>query len=123
MLGVQSVAQLHDTYGKDRANALLSGLVQSVIMRVGDAASVEYARSQIGREEQRRSVPVHGRDGRSVGRQELQDETHPIVESDLKRLDDGEAIVVVPDGWLRGLITRFTAIRTQLERALERTPE
>ncbi|MFC7198437.1 type IV secretory system conjugative DNA transfer family protein [Halospeciosus flavus] len=123
LLGVQSVAQLHDTYGKDRANALLSGLVQSVIMRVGDAASVEYARSQIGREEQRRSVPVHGRDGRSVGRQELQDETHPIVESDLKRLDDGEAIVVVPDGWLRGLITRFTAIRTQLERALERTPE
>jgi len=51
LLGVQSVAQLHDTYGKDRANALLSGLVQSVIMRVGDAASVEYAQSQIGREE------------------------------------------------------------------------
>lgn len=123
LLGVQSVAQLHDTYGKDRANALLSGLVQSVIMRVGDAASVEYAQSQIGREKQRRSVPVHDRDGRSVGRQELQDETHPIVESDLERLDDGEAIVVVPDGWLRGLITRFTAIRTQLERALERTPE
>ena len=123
LLGVQSVAQLHDTYGKDRANALLSGLVQSVIMRVGDAASVEYAQSQIGREKQHRSVPVHDRDGRSVGRQELQDETHPIVESDLERLNDGEAIVVVPDGWLRGLITRFTAIRTQLERALERTPE
>jgi len=68
---VQSVAQLHDTYGKDRANALLSGLVQSVIMRVGDAASVEYAQSQIGREKQRRSVPVHDRNGRSVGRQEL----------------------------------------------------
>lgn len=123
LLGVQSVAQLHDTYGKDRANALLSGLVQSVIMRVGDAASVEYAQSQIGREKQHRSVPVHDRDGRSVGRQELQDETHPIVESDLERLNDGEAIVVVPDGWLRGLITRFTAIRRQLERALERTPE
>jgi hypothetical protein len=123
LLGVQSVAQLHDTYGKDRANALLSGLVQSVIMRVGDAASVEYAQSQIGREKQRRSVPVHDRNGRSVGRQELQDETHPIVESDLERLDDGEAIVVVPDGWLRGIITRFTAIRTHLERALERTPE
>jgi len=29
---------------------------QSVIMRVGDAASVEYAQSQIGREKQRRSV-------------------------------------------------------------------
>ncbi|WP_148416556.1 type IV secretory system conjugative DNA transfer family protein [Haloferax sp. KTX1] len=123
LLGVQSVAQLHDTYGKDRANALLSGLVQSVIMRVGDAASVEYAQSQIGREKQHRSVPVHDRDGRSVGRQELQDETHPIVESDLERLNDGEAIVVVPDGWLRGLIIRFTAIRRQLERALERTPE
>lgn len=123
LLGVQSVAQLHDTYGKDRANALLSGLVQSVIMRVGDAASVEYAQSQIGREEQRRSVPVHDRDGRSVGRQELQDETHPIVESDLKRLDDGEAIVVVPDGWLRGLIARFETVQTELERALKRGTE
>lgn len=120
LLGVQSVAQLHDTYGKDRANALLSGLVQSVIMRVGDSASVEYAQSQIGREEQRRSVPVHDRDGRSVGRQELQDETHPIVESDLERLNDGEAIVVVPDGWLRGLIARFETVQTELERALDR---
>jgi hypothetical protein len=120
LLGVQSVAQLHDTYGKDRANALLSGLVQSVIMRVGDAASVEYAQSQIGREKQRRSVPVHDRNGRSVGRQELQDATHPIVESDLERLDDGEAIVVVPDGWLRGLIARFETVQTELERALKR---
>lgn len=123
LLGVQSVAQLHDTYGKDRANALLSGLVQSVIMRVGDSASVEYAQSQIGREEQRRSVPVHDRDGRSVGRQELQDTTHPIVESDLERLDDGEAIVVVPDGWLRGLIARFETVQTELERALKRGTE
>ncbi|QIO25583.1 type IV secretory system conjugative DNA transfer family protein [Haloarcula sp. JP-L23] len=123
LLGVQSVAQLHDTYGKDRANALLSGLVQSVIMRVGDAASVEYAQSQIGREKQRRSVPVHDRNGRSVGRQELQDETHPIVESDLERLDDGEAIVVVPDGWLRGLIARFETVQTELERALGRGTE
>jgi hypothetical protein len=123
LLGVQSVAQLHDTYGKDRANALLSGLVQSVIMRVGDAASVEYAQSQIGREEQRRSVPVHDRDGRSVGRQELQDQTHPIVESDLERLNDGEAIVVVPDGWLRGLIARFETVQTELERALKRGTE
>jgi len=119
---VQSVAQLHDTYGKDRANALLSGLVQSVIMRVGDAASVEYAQSQIGREQQRRSVPVQDRDGRSVGRQELQDETHPIVESDLERLDDGEAIVV-PDGWLRGPIARFETGQTELERALDRRTE
>ena len=123
LLGVQSVAQLHDTYGKDRANALLSGLVQSVIMRVGDAASVEYAQSQIGREKQHRSVPVHDRDGRSVGRQELQDETHPIVESDLERLDDGEAIVVVPDGWLRGLIARFETVQTELKRALKRGTE
>lgn len=123
LLGVQSVAQLHDTYGKDRANALLSGLVQSVIMRVGDAASVEYTQSQIGREKQRRSVPVHDRNGRSVGRQELQDETHPIVESDLERLDDGEAVVVVPDGWLRGLIARFETVQTELERALKRRTE
>jgi len=83
-------------------------------MRVGDAASVEYARSQIGREEQRRSVPVRGRGGRSVGRQELQDGTHLIPESDLERLEDGEAIVVVPDGWIRGLLVRFTTNRPQL---------
>jgi len=38
LLGVQSVPQPRDTYGKGRANALLSGLVQSVIMRVSDCA-------------------------------------------------------------------------------------
>lgn len=80
-------------------------------MRVGDTASFEHARSQIGREEQLRTVPVHDRDGHSAGRQELRDETHPIAESYLKRLEDGEAIVIVPDGWMRGLIARFTGIR------------
>lgn len=120
LLGVQSVAQLHDTYGKDRANALLSGLVQSVIMRVGDPESVKYARSQIGREDQQRSVPVHSHSGRSVGRQEIKDEAHPIAESELERLDDGEAVIINPNGWIRAQIIRFATVREEIERALER---
>lgn len=115
LLGLQSVAQLNETYGRDRANELLSGLAQSVIMRVGDRASVDYARSRIGREAQRRSVPVHGRDGRSVGRQEFQEGVFPIAESDLERLDDGEVIAVVPDGWKRGQLARLGTIRHQLK--------
>lgn len=111
---------LDDTYGRDRANALLSGLVQSVVLRVGDSASVEYARSQLGREEQQRTVPVHGREGRSIGRQELRDEAYPIAESDLKRLEDGEVIAVVPEGWMRGRLSRLADIRENLDHALER---
>ncbi|UPV76622.1 type IV secretion system DNA-binding domain-containing protein (plasmid) [Halorussus limi] len=123
LLGVQSVAQLNDTYGRDRASALLSGLVQSVVLRVGDKASVDYTRSQIGREHQHRSVPVRGRSGRSVGRQELTSETHPIAENSLQRLGDGEAIVITSKGWIRGQIARFQKVRSALDRAIDREPE
>lgn len=118
LLGVQSVAQLQDTYGQDRANALLSGLAQSIVMRVGDPASVEYARSLLGREEQRRTAPVHGQQGRLVGRQELRDEAYPIAESDIGRLDTGEVIAVVPEGWIRGQLARLSDVRRRLDRAL-----
>lgn len=55
ILGVQAVPQLHDTYGKDKADSLLSGLAQEIHLRVGQG-SVEYCRQRIGRERVKRNV-------------------------------------------------------------------
>jgi type IV secretory pathway TraG/TraD family ATPase VirD4 len=120
LLGLQSVAQLHDTYGQDKANALLSGLVQTVVLRIGDSESFEYVRGQLGREQEHRTVPAHDRRGRSVGRQEIQDETYPIAESKLARLQNGEAVAIVPNGWVRGQIEELAAVKKRLDRALEK---
>lgn len=60
--------------------------------------SGDVARDQVCREGQTQSGQA-GRSGRRKGRQR---ESYPITESDLERLDDGEAITVRPDGWLRG---------------------
>jgi energy-coupling factor transporter ATP-binding protein EcfA2 len=119
LLGVQSVAQLHDTYGTDTANSLLSGLVQSIALRVGDGPTLEYIRSQLGTEQTERSVPDRDQDGRSVGSQEIQDESHPISEADLLRLDDGEAIAIRADGWQRGQLKQLQDVQSRLDRALE----
>lgn len=120
ILGVQSVAQVYATYGRDRGKALLSGLVQSIIMRVGDQDSADYARSQIGREPRHGTEPIHDRRGRSVGSQDVQDEEYPIAESDLTRLETGEAVVILPEGWIRGKIHSFAKIRKALARALRK---
>lgn len=47
IISLQSVAQLQDTYSKERANALLSGMSTSIILRLGDAESMEFARTAI----------------------------------------------------------------------------
>jgi hypothetical protein len=120
LLGLQSVAQMHDTYGQDKANALLSGLVQSIVLRVGDAPSFEYVREQLGRDQERRTVPSHDHRGRSIGRQEITDETYPIASGDLVRLADGEAIAIRPDGWVRGQLHELSDVRRKLDRALEK---
>lgn len=119
ILGVQSVAQLYDTYGQDLAAALLSGLVQTIAMRVGDGPSIEYVRSQLGREQQLRTVPAHDRRGRSVGRQEVQSETYPVAESEVTRLRDGEVFVITPEGWVRGQLDELSDVRWELEQALD----
>lgn len=51
VLGIQSLSQLRETYGRDRAQTLLSCLSSVLILRQPDAESAEYMSRYIGEEE------------------------------------------------------------------------
>jgi type IV secretory pathway TraG/TraD family ATPase VirD4 len=48
ILSLQSIAQLEATYGKERAHALLSGMVTVIGLRTADEEGVDFLREAVG---------------------------------------------------------------------------
>jgi len=71
ILGVQSVAQIRDTYGRDAAAALLSHPSTRLTLRVGDSETATYLSQSIGDRHTVRKVASEstGGGGSSVGEQ------------------------------------------------------
>lgn len=99
ILSLQSVAQLQDTYGRERANALLSGMTTSIILRTADEASVDYARETVGTQfneytahVERKEAPLGG--GMiETGRETKLEEEHAYAKGDLRSFEPGEALI------------------------------
>lgn len=111
IISLQSVAQLQDTYGKERASALLSGMTTSVILRVADEPSVEYARSTIGPHFEEFTAHVEKRqsplgDGMvETNRETKHEEVHDFSKGDFYQFEPGEAVVTRQgSGWVHGRI-------------------
>jgi energy-coupling factor transporter ATP-binding protein EcfA2 len=94
ILGVQAIPQLHDTYGKDGADSLLSGLAQEIHLRVGQG-SVEYCRKRLGRNRVERNVGNDDDDWLTVKDKNDQRvfEEYPVGEDTLQNLDAGRGVV------------------------------
>lgn len=110
ILSLQSVAQLQDAYGTERADALLSGMTTSIILRTADEASVDYARETVGTtfEEYTKNVEkssVPGGGTVTTSRETKQEEEHHFAKGELRSFDPGEAIVARQGkGWVQGRI-------------------
>lgn len=95
ILGVQAVPQLRDTYGKDKADSLLSGLAQEIHLRVGQG-SVEYCRKRLGRERVERTVPGDNKDEEWFIETDGNDvrvfEDYPIGEDTIQNFEAGRGI-------------------------------
>lgn len=116
ILGVQAVPQLRDTYGKDKADSLLSGLAQEIHLRVGQG-SVEYCRKRLGRERVERNagddedeewfVRTDGNDVRVF-------EDYPIDAGTLQNFEAGRGIVHTPAGRQHGRLYLLDAVEGRL---------
>jgi len=110
LVTLQSVAQLNDGYGRDAASAILSGFLSTVLLRCGDAASVEFARERIGTEFVERTSNVEkttlGSSNRqkTIRRETKPSEEYPFAKGDLTAWDPGEAVVVRSDSWAHGRV-------------------
>ncbi|MHB1608436.1 MAG: type IV secretion system DNA-binding domain-containing protein [Acidiferrobacter thiooxydans] len=63
ILGVQSIAQIRDVYGREAAAALLSHPSTRLTLRVGDSETAEYLSKNLGDRHTIRKVSSEGKDG------------------------------------------------------------
>ncbi|MDL5363896.1 type IV secretory system conjugative DNA transfer family protein [Halalkalicoccus sp. NIPERK01] len=102
ILSLQSVAQLEDTYGKQRAHALLSGMVTVVGLRTADEESVDFLRETVGTSfEQYTRSPG---DDRTPNESEEKEE-YQFAKGELRNFNAGEAVICRQGkGWVHGRI-------------------
>jgi hypothetical protein len=112
LVTLQSVAQLRDGYGKDAAEAILSGFLSAIILRCADSASVEFARERIGTRFVERTASVEKatvgsrrrRRQKTIRRETKDSEEYPFAKGEITEWRPGEGVVVRPDSWAHGRI-------------------
>lgn len=111
IISLQSVAQLRDTYGRDRANTLLSGMTTVIGLRVADEASVDFLRETIGTEfaeytahVERKQSPL-GNGMIETDRKTKMEEEHVFAKDSFRSFEAGEAVICRQgSGWIHGRI-------------------
>lgn len=95
VLGVQSIAQIRDPYGRDAASAILSHPATRLTLRVGDSETAEYLSKSLGDRHTIRKVQSESKTG---GGSKSESEQHSIEAAVLP-----SEILALPDltGYLR----------------------
>lgn len=113
VLTLQSIGQLTDMMGEHRADAILSGLVTTLVLRVQDEESVRFARSRIGRKFEeytrhtREQPSASGHGSTVVERETGVEEQHEFSEQALQQFNPGVGVLCRPDGWAFGYIRQL----------------
>lgn len=118
--GIQSIAQLHESYGTDGADALLSGYNQVILMQPqsGDTPTVDFALETVGPETIDRRVTTVDKTGSVAGSAHEQSEIYPISRDELTAFNQGECVIVSRDGsWVRGFVPLYSDVRDVVARA------
>lgn len=113
VVGIQSVNQLYDTYGREGGKKLLGGMPTQVLLRPAGPDSVEYIRDSLGTYRETEKVGL------------AEEETtvkHQFSEADLYGMRPGECIIRRSDGWVRGRFEMLEDCGRVLEAADRITP-
>lgn len=103
VVALQSVSQMYANYGRDRGNALLSGLVSKVLLRANDSDTVEFIRNSIGTEFVEYTKHVERDDmGNEVRRETKEEEEHRFSKGQIRKWSPGVCAIVLPDRWAKG---------------------
>lgn len=120
--GVQSIAQVYDTYGETRAEALLSGFNQAVLMQPqsGDSATINFALDTVGAETIEKQVATVNDEGIPSGSTVEQSDVYPITRDILTGFEPGEAVIVKRNGeWVHGRVPLHDEISDLLAKTTE----
>lgn len=88
--GLQTIAQLRDSYGRDQSQTVLATLGTWLTLRVSDAETADYMSRALGDEEIRRVVKSGGRNdsGKSDNWSEQHSSRRVVMPSQLQKLPD-----------------------------------
>jgi len=106
VLGLQTIAQLRSTYGKDEAQTLMANLATKVILRAGDGETAEYFSQEFGNQEVERmqvsrSTTMQGGFGTSKTRNTVRETRRTVLESEIAALRDLEGYIKTPGSLVR----------------------
>jgi type IV secretory pathway TraG/TraD family ATPase VirD4 len=106
VLGLQTIAQLRSTYGKDEAQTLMANLATKVILRAGDGETAEYFSQEFGNQEVERtqlsrSTTMQGGFGTSRTRNTVRETRRTVLESEIAALRDLEGYLKTPGSLAR----------------------
>lgn len=105
ILSLQSIAQLEDTYGKERSHALLSGMITVIGLRTADEESVDFLRETVGTSFEQ--YTRNAGDDRTPSESEEKEE-YQFAKGNLRNFDPGEAVICRQGkGWVHGRIKLF----------------
>jgi len=102
IIGIQSIAQVIEKYGRDSANAVVAGHAYLFALRAYDSASSQLIRSRIGKKQVWQREPVHMQvKGQYVYASDKYSTTEyfPVSEEHLRTMPVGQCIIVTPDGF------------------------
>lgn len=103
VLGVQTIAQLREAYGREGAQTLLANLGTWLTLRAGDAETADFMSKNLGDEEVRRVNQTSGTSGKSRAEQIATQRV--VMPADLQNLPDLVGVLNVagplPAGWVR----------------------
>lgn len=109
VLGVQTIAQLREAYGREGAQTLLANLGTWLTLRAGDAETADFMSKNLGDEEIRRVNQTSGTSGKSRAEQIATQRV--VMPADLQNLPDLVGVLNVagplPAGWVRVEISRL----------------
>lgn len=124
-LGLQTISQVRQSYGRDGAQTLLACLGSWLTLRCGDSETAEFMSANIGDEQVRRYVESTNHEGQKSVSEQLPVE-RVIMPADLKNLPDLVGILNIagelPAGWarlpvspLKRTVSGFELVRQQVE--------
>jgi type IV secretory pathway TraG/TraD family ATPase VirD4 len=125
VLGLQTISQVRQSYGRDGAQTLLANLGTWLTLRPGDHETAEFMSLNIGDEQVRRFVESSNHERQKSVSEQIAVE-RAIMPADLKNLPDLDGILniagALPAGWiqvpispLKRTVPGFELVRQQIE--------
>jgi hypothetical protein len=104
IVGIQTVSQLRDVYGRDATQGIVGNMPQIVGLSPGTGDCIEMLQEALGRRRETvtsrsRNINIGESVGSSHGYSEQERERYPISESEMNNWDSGEGIVVGRTDW------------------------